>query len=99
MKEVSRMVRTLAPMAKAAGIWSCEAVMSRVRHIDGEVRRPLGLPDAEDASGRGVAFDADRYNMPAVFEDIMESVYELGEMLVPDTATSGKWVPRAVEVL
>jgi hypothetical protein len=95
--EVIKMVKRLAPGARAAGIWEPEEVMSRVRHIDDAVRRPLGLSDSEEGRGRKLAFEADRYNRLAVFEDIMERVYELGEMLVPGATTSGNWVPRKVE--
>jgi hypothetical protein len=95
MAEVIKMVKKLAPGARAAGIWVPEEVMSRVRHIDDEVRRPLGLSDAEQGSGRKPVFEAD--NVLAVFEDVMEGVYELGEMLVPGATTSGNWVPREVE--
>jgi hypothetical protein len=96
MNEICRMVSRLAPTAKATGLWNREEVMSRVRDISDEVRRPLGLPGAEEGNGREPVFEAHRYNMRAIFEDIMESVHELAEMLVPMAATSGDWVPREV---
>ncbi len=97
MAEVNKMVRKLTPGAKAAGIWDAEEVVAKIRSVDNGVRDALGLPEADEDDGTSPAVDTSDHNMTAYYEDLMEDIYELGEMLVPGATTSGKWVPGEVE--
>jgi hypothetical protein len=97
MGEVHQLVRMLTPGAQAAGVWDAEEVVCKIRWIDDEVRRPLGLPEAEEDDGKAPVTDTSHYNMPVVFDSLNEDVLDLLEMCGGWDEQANDFKPGAAE--